>query len=65
MQPNIDSKAVLLVIMTLVLSLSCASRDERLRLAAYKGDSEKTSQLMAEGVEVDAKNEYGNTALMI
>lgn len=65
MQPIIDSKAVLMVIMTLVLFLSCASCDKRLRLATYKGDSEETSQLIAEGVEIDAKDEYGNTALMI
>jgi ankyrin repeat protein len=65
MQIPIDSRAALLVIITFVLFLSCASRDERLRIAAYKGDTEETSQLLAEGVEIDAKNEYGNTALMI
>ena len=65
MQTHIDSRAALLVIITLVLLLSCASRDERLRIAAYKGESEEASQLIAEGVEIDAKNEYGNTALMI
>ena len=65
MQTHIDSRAALLVILALVLFLSCASRDERLRIAAYKGDSEEASQLVAEGVEIDAKNEYGNTALMI
>jgi predicted LPLAT superfamily acyltransferase len=65
MQTHIDGRAALLVIITLVFFLSCASRDERLRLAAYKGDSEAASQLIAEGVEIDAKNEYGNTALMV
>ncbi|MGD8995435.1 MAG: ankyrin repeat domain-containing protein [Syntrophobacterales bacterium] len=65
MQTQIESKAALLVIITLVLLVSCASRDERLRIAAYKGDSEETSQLIAAGVEIDAKNQYGNTALII
>ena len=65
MVTQIDGRAALLVIITLVLFLSCASRDERLRIAAYKGDSEETSQLITAGVEIDAKNEYGNTALMI
>ena len=65
MQTHINSRTALLVIITFVLILSCASRDERLRIAAYKGDTEKTSQLLAEGVEIDGKNEYGNTALMI
>ncbi len=65
MQTHLDSRAAFLVIIALVLFLSCASRDERLRIAAYKGDSEAASQLIAEGVEIDAKNEYGNTALMI
>ena len=65
MQTHLDSRAALLVIIALVLFFSCASRDERLRLAAYKGDSEEASQLIAGGVEIDAKNEYGNTALMV
>ena len=65
MQTHINSRTALLVIITLVLLLSCASRGERLRIAAYKGDTEEISQLIAEGVEIDGKNEYGNTALMI
>ena len=65
MQTHINARAALLVIIALVFFLSCASRDERLRIAAYKGDSEESSQLIAEGAEIDAKNEYGNTALMI
>ena len=65
MQTHLDSRAALLVIIALVLFLSCASRDERLRIAAYKGDSEAAGQLIAEGVEIDAKNEYGNTAMMV
>ena len=65
MQTHRNSRAAFLVFITFVLFLSCAHRDERLRMAAYRGDTEKTSQLLAEGVEIDGKNEYGNTALMI
>ena len=65
MQTNTDSRAALVVILAVVLFLSCASRDERLRIAAYMGNSEEASQLIAEGVEIDARNEYGNTALII
>ena len=65
MQTHRNSRAALLVIITFFLILSCVHRDEHLRMAAFKGDTEKTSQLLAEGVEIDGKNEYGNTALMI
>ena len=57
MNNDSEIKTTILIILALVLFLSCASRGERLRIAAYKGDSEEASQLIAEGVEIDEKNE--------
>jgi outer membrane protein assembly factor BamB len=57
------SSTLLVLIAGLVLAAQTAERGEDLLAAAKKGDAETVKALLDKGVHVDAKNEYGATAL--
>jgi uncharacterized protein len=57
--------ASLLAVLALSTTIAFAGINDDLIAAAREGDLPEVKRLLARGAEVNAKNEYGKTALML